>query len=649
MNRRIVSAALIFVLANLEGVTSSTTICNMTNPCAYLGQGSEYLEEPRQLRDPHSSWSVTQVVEIGTVTFNWLTLFRRLYNGERVGPTINVRPGDELGLNLINTLSPVENDNGNGVNEQRYPNSTNMHTHGLHISSEYGQDNVLIKVDPWRVFPYTYQIDEHNSPGTYWYHAHVHGSTAFQVNGGMSGMLIVEDDIFDMPHELSAASCPLNCDKDIQLVFQPMLIFGGRRGYEKLQDDISDYEGFKNDQYVLADGSTLSEWLAENVHYVTTNGQLQPKLEMTTGQIYRFRMVNAGGHPNLEVYIIENSIDVPTPKCQIREIATDGIYLPSPRRMHSGQSLIAPGSRVDWLVICHTPGTYKLASYHYPTSNLSIGAGDTFDDVLVTLVVSGSHVESSFPTTLPSTFHGDLRNAEVEQSFVVEMDPDVHLNRELWSEPFKYRYKMTLGKVQEWTVLNSHRALSHPLHIHVNHFQVISYNNYTGGFGLDNDETWYLNDINDINRNCYYQHPGYTPDTGIHEPPEDAFDYLGHDKRHDDLVGSVGYARIGDWKDTLLIPPLVNITIRFIPIDFTGDVVIHCHILQHEDAGMMMVVGIVDEGESTDADIAAGNAYPGTCRKCDRYPPNNPTNLCGETDHGTSSWYYGMFHQIGRK
>lgn len=62
----------------------------------------------------------------------------------------------------------------------------------------------------------------------------------------------------------------------------------------------------------------------------------------------------------MEVYITENSIAVPTPKCQIREIALDGVYLPNPRRMHSGQSFIVPGSRVDWLVICHTPGTYKV-------------------------------------------------------------------------------------------------------------------------------------------------------------------------------------------------------------------------------------------------------------------------------------------------
>lgn len=45
----------------------------------------------------------------------------------------------------------------------------------------------------------------------------------------------------------------------------------------------------RNDQYQVSEDMTLTDWLAENVRYMTTNGQLQPKLAMTTGQIYRFR------------------------------------------------------------------------------------------------------------------------------------------------------------------------------------------------------------------------------------------------------------------------------------------------------------------------------------------------------------------------
>ena len=44
---------------------------------------------------------------------------------------------------------------------------------------------------------------------------------------------------------------------------------------------------------------------------------------------------------------------------------------------------------------------------------------------------------------------------------------------------------------------------------------------------------------------------------------------------------------------------------------------------------MQSVLFLTDE--STEANIRSGNAYPGTCRKCDRYPFNNPTRLCDES------------------
>lgn len=62
---------------------------------------------------------------------------------------------------------------------------------------------------------------------------------------------------------------------------------------------------------------------------------------------------------NLEVSITDSHGN-PTSKCDIREIALDGIYLPTPRRMHDGQSLLVPAARVDWLVKCNVPGEYKV-------------------------------------------------------------------------------------------------------------------------------------------------------------------------------------------------------------------------------------------------------------------------------------------------
>ena len=60
-------------------------------------------------------------------------------------------------------------------------------------------------------------------------------------------MLIVEDRPSEMPNELAVASCPDNCEYDIQLLFQAHMIFNTnvRRGYGSLQDQMLDYKGFQ--------------------------------------------------------------------------------------------------------------------------------------------------------------------------------------------------------------------------------------------------------------------------------------------------------------------------------------------------------------------------------------------------------------------
>ena len=71
-------------------------------------------------------------------------------------------------------------------------NTINMHTHGLHVSPAGNSDNVLLNIAPQTEFPYEYNLPADHPAGTFWYHAHRHGSTAVQVASGASGVLIVE-------------------------------------------------------------------------------------------------------------------------------------------------------------------------------------------------------------------------------------------------------------------------------------------------------------------------------------------------------------------------------------------------------------------------------------------------------------------------
>jgi FtsP/CotA-like multicopper oxidase with cupredoxin domain len=103
------------------------------------------------------------------------------------------------------------------------------------------------------------------------------------------------------------------------------------------------------------------------------------------------------------------------------------------------------------------------------------------------------------------------------------------------------RHVMRLGKVEEWTipVRQVDGVFTHPFHLHVNHVQL-------------------------------------TEAAASHR---------------------FGFA-IGEYYDVVAMPMAEQrgtFKVRFRPADFTGDanVVIHCHLLEHEDGGMMLLTSIV--------------------------------------------------------
>jgi FtsP/CotA-like multicopper oxidase with cupredoxin domain len=125
-------------------------------------------------------------------------------------PTLRVNPGDLVILTLKNDLTDfrvaaAENGQqhmhremeagGNSCSSGLMTSvSTNLHFHGLTIPPVCHQDDVLKTAiqpgDP--PFEYRFRIPAEEPPGLYWYHPHIHGFTKAQVLGGASGALIVE-------------------------------------------------------------------------------------------------------------------------------------------------------------------------------------------------------------------------------------------------------------------------------------------------------------------------------------------------------------------------------------------------------------------------------------------------------------------------
>jgi FtsP/CotA-like multicopper oxidase with cupredoxin domain len=133
--------------------------------------------------------------------------FRYCYSTKdgKAAPNLRLKPGDLLILNLTNRLKETSatpkhhhgDDTANVdpcVSGSMTATSTNLHFHGLTIPAVCHQDDVLsTSIQPGDgPFEYRFRIPEDEPPGLYWYHPHIHGFSKVQVLGGASGALIVE-------------------------------------------------------------------------------------------------------------------------------------------------------------------------------------------------------------------------------------------------------------------------------------------------------------------------------------------------------------------------------------------------------------------------------------------------------------------------
>jgi hypothetical protein len=95
---------------------------------------------------------------VGTLHLpNAVRVRSRLFNGGLPGPTIRASAGDTVRVRLVNLLQDVANGDDLEVNEKRHPNSTNLHTHGLHISPLLPSDDPHLEISPGGG-EYTFQL-----------------------------------------------------------------------------------------------------------------------------------------------------------------------------------------------------------------------------------------------------------------------------------------------------------------------------------------------------------------------------------------------------------------------------------------------------------------------------------------------------------
>jgi FtsP/CotA-like multicopper oxidase with cupredoxin domain len=184
--------------------------------CSRMAAGGT-VPEPEDLRSQDGLLRLTLTFHSGVDGAGRKT-FCYVDDDGRQEPTLRVEPGDNVVIALKNEAMAAEpgsspqlptagkngrkaiiEDTGAGAREVcagggTKTGSTNLHFHGITIPPVCHQDDVLhTAVQPGdAAFEYRFQIPKDEPPGLYWYHPHIHGSTKAQVMGGASGALIVE-------------------------------------------------------------------------------------------------------------------------------------------------------------------------------------------------------------------------------------------------------------------------------------------------------------------------------------------------------------------------------------------------------------------------------------------------------------------------
>ncbi len=470
---------------------------------------AEELAEPEVRTSRDGLLDTTLTCRVMPVPVAGQTAVMNVYEGSLPGPTLRVRPGDRLRINLVNKLgdvppglppgspficSPVS-PTGHALGEHATTCDTNLHVHGMHVSPEGNSDNIFLTVKSGESFQYEYQIPSNHPAGLYWYHPHQHGTVTNQVFGGLAGPIVVEGDLDEVP---GVAGIP-----ERTLVLQATQLFPDGGGAQ----NIANVPGPPTDGPVR---------LKNYVRLV--NGQLNPTMTIRPGETQRWRMLNASSNVTFLLHLDGH---------QLHQISKDGNTLNETWTRDA--IVLAPGERAEVLVQAGAKGTYA-----FRTLPISVGINTNQDTVLATVVVDGSPVTPEpLPTALLpledlSTVAIDRRR-EITFQFSPPIGPH---NAVFWIDHHQFSgdrddQVVQLGATEEWVIRNASMSW-HPFHIHINDYQVVAVN-------------------------------------GKPVP--------------------VRYS-----EDTTGVPPFGEITMRTRFLDFPGRWVYHCHILLHEDNGMMGTV-----------------------------------------------------------
>ena len=529
----------------------------------------------------------------------------------------------------------------------------NLHTHGIHVSPKGNADNVLLHIPAGKSNTYTYNIPKSMPQGAYWYHSHLHTLTAMHVYYGMVGLLaigrtdgnlplVTENQIpvrnmllqynyvfdragggaqlnnYTWPQWVSTNKPPegdalakgtyrpqlfpvnfLDSKKGTEFFTiwysGPLSIRNERGRFEFIPSNLQRFTPFHASEGKTIPANPDLPDYKRDLQF-TVNGQFQPVIKSKAGQTEIWVLANVsdiaytpiqltetatGNHPKIAIVgqdgvpypkvhhsIFENGRTLLIPPATRYAIAVTmpeegDLILEMPPRGGGASTISAPGvlytndgtksppAVLGSVSVLPSAVSYYDGFFVSPTQVLAkattsdgkgvttefkegqpLGAYTVFEDISqvtpdVTreLTISGGFVNSLASSNDPKSFTYVFEGIEF---------------------PYAPLLQPRLGSIEEWKFLNNNND-EHPIHIHVNDFQVTYYLDPTRGIETG-PEMWAVDNAN------------------VPAP----------------VLGP---------EESVIQQGALSLRMKF--DDYTGTFVMHCHRLNHEDNGLMMIVNVI--------------------------------------------------------
>jgi FtsP/CotA-like multicopper oxidase with cupredoxin domain len=521
-------------------------------------------------------------------------------------PTLYVNPGDTLNVTVTNNTPKVVPTSTEKFNPPTCGDTTqiellsamtggsmNIHYHGTNTTPGCHGDNVVkTLVNPGDTFSYSLQFPTNEPPGLYWYHPHVHGLAEAAVQGGASGAIVVQG-----INNVQPATAGLT---------QRIVIVRDQPTTQGLAEGGGGQEGGIPAVDLTVNNVTINTTTNTTTGVTTYTPAV---IQMKAGDTEFWRVSNSASDSILDLQVRFDG----TPQT-IQIVGIDGVPVNSQDGAQPGHLIpvthfrLPPAARVEFLV--NAPGrsvkvaqlvtqniidgplgdddpTRPLLSMQLGSAGMAAAANTaaTPDSAVPAYTALDTSrqlfggIANQAPSLTRTIFFEELQDGS---AFFINFSGCVTAaGAKCATQPYPIdtpfdnnnppAFITTQGSVEKWIIQN-HAQENHEFHQHQVHFMVLSQDNFEvngsepapgiNGQWLDMVEVPFCG--------------GPPPANGSNNPPA--------------CVGSNGRP---------VIPyPQVQVLVDFRGMDI-GDFVFHCHILGHEDLGMMAIERVVPASQAS--------------------------------------------------